>query len=104
MNPPAEVSEEKKEELKKEAFHLIDSYHACIDPEEVITVFPDTTSFPDLFHYTLQAITELTEQMYNTRMKYNLTMSDYMEVRLLVYIEFYRVNIMLLRHVRMVWK
>ena len=33
-----------------------------------------------LFPFIQQATTSLTETMYNTRMKYNLIMSDYLDV------------------------
>lgn len=64
----------------EEALVLIDRYHSYLDAEVVLNLFPDSTPFHELFGYTSQAITELTEHMYNTRMKYNLLMSDYLEV------------------------
>lgn len=75
-----EEHSERSQRYAKEAFVLIDRYHSYLDAEEALNLFPDSTPFQDLFQYTSQAITELTEQMYNSRMKYNLTMSDYLEV------------------------
>ncbi len=65
-----------------EVYRLIDRYHAYLDPEQVMNLFPDTTSLAKLYPYASQAITALTEEMYNTRMKFNLMMSDYVEVRI----------------------
>ena len=68
--------------MDKEVYRLIDRYHEYLDPEQVMNLFPDTTSLAKLYPYASQAITALTEEMYNTRMKFNLMMSDYVEVRI----------------------
>ena len=69
------------EDMDKEIYRLIDRYHEHLNPEQVINLFPDTTSLAKLYPYASQAITALTEEMYNTRMRFNLMMSDYVEVR-----------------------
>ena len=73
---------EKREEegVAQEIPRFIDRYHEHLDAERVLELFPDDVSFDQLYPYTAQAITALTESMYNTRMKYNLLMSEFMEV------------------------
>ena len=75
---------EKREEegVAQEIARFIDRYHEHLDAERVLELFPDDVSFDQLYPYTAQAITALTESMYNTRMKYNLLMSEFMEVGL----------------------
>ena len=72
---------EKREEegVAQEIARFIDRYHEHLDAERVLELFPDDVSFDQLYPYTAQAITALTESMYNTRMKYNLLMSEFME-------------------------
>lgn len=66
--------------MAQEIARFIDRYHEHLDAERVLELFPDDVSFDQLYPYTAQAITALTESMYNTRMKYNLLMSEFMEV------------------------
>ena len=75
---------EKREEegVAQEIARFIDRYHEHLDAERVLELFPDDVSFDQLYPYTAQAITALTESMYNTRMKNNLLMSEFMEVGL----------------------
>lgn len=66
--------------VAQEITRFIDRYHEHLDAERVLALFPDDVSFDQLYSYSAQAITALTESMYNTRMKYNLLMSEFMEV------------------------
>lgn len=74
------LEQNSSEDTDKEIYRLIDRYHEYLDPERVLKLFPDDTSLAKLYPYASQAITALTEEMYNMRMKYNLMMSDYLEV------------------------
>lgn len=74
------LEQNSSEDTDKEIYRLIDRYHEYLDPERVLKLFSDDTSLAKLYPYASQAITALTEEMYNMRMKYNLMMSDYLEV------------------------
>ena len=81
LHPPESYSnEEIKAKYAKEAFTVLEHYYEKIDIEKALEIFPDSTPFDILFSITSRAIIELTEEMYNTKMRCNLTMSDYMEV------------------------
>ena len=66
--------------FRDEVYTVIDRYHSHLEAEQVLDEFPEDTSFQVLYPFTAQAITASTENMYNTRMKFNLTMSDYAQV------------------------
>ena len=81
LHPPETYSnEEVKAKYAEEAFAVLEHYYEKIDIGKALEIFPDSTSFDTLFSITSRAIIELTEEMYNTKMRCNLTMSDYMEV------------------------
>ena len=62
------------------SFQVLDRFHTLLRPEEVLGEYPADTPMEKLFPFVQQATTSLTETLYNTRMKYNLIMSDYMDV------------------------
>ena len=64
------TAKELKAKYFEASFQVLDRFHALLRPEEVEKLFP----------FVQQTTTSLTETLYNTRMKYNLIMSDYMDV------------------------
>ena len=78
----------------KVIYSFIDHYHHCLPADKVLEMIPDQTELHHLYPYTAKIITSLTETMYQTRMKYNLMMSEYVEVGCMKYISHYfRINI-----------
>ena len=75
LHPPADTEIEYREEV----FAVLDRFHEKLDAEFVLEEFPEDTPFQLLYPFTAQAVNASTESMYNTRMKFNLTMSDYAE-------------------------
>lgn len=61
-------------------YSYIDRYHHCLPPEKVLEMIPDDADLFRLYPYFAQIITSMTETMYQKRMKYNLMMSEYVEV------------------------
>ena len=80
LHPPESTSTELKEQYYAASFQILDRYHAHLVPEQVLDEYPESTPMETLFPFIQQATTSLTETMYNTRMKYNLIMSDYLDV------------------------
>ena len=64
----------------KVIYSFIDHYHHCLPADKVLEMIPDQTELHHLYPYTAKIITSLTETMYQMRMKYNLMMSEYVEV------------------------
>lgn len=75
LHPPAGSDVDYKDEV----FAVLDRFHDHLDAEFVLDEFPEDTPFQLLYPFTVQAVNASTENMYNTRMKFNLTMSDYAE-------------------------
>ena len=80
LHPPESTPAELKEKYFAASFQILDRYHAHLVPEQVLDEYPENTPMEKLFPFIQQATTSLTETMYNTRMKYNLIMSDYLDV------------------------
>mgnify|MGYP001122840753 CR=1 FL=1 len=82
LHVPNDVSDanELKAKYFEASFQVLDRFHALLRPEEVLGEYPPDTPMEKLFPFVQQTTTSLTETLYNTRMKYNLIMSDYMDV------------------------
>ena len=76
---PEAVSELKAKYFEA-SFQVLGRFHELLQPEEVLKEYPPDTPMEKLFPFVQQTTTSLTETLYNTRMKYNLIMSDYMDV------------------------
>lgn len=76
---PEAVSELKAKYFEA-SFQVLGRFHELLRPEEVLSEYPPDTPLEKLFPFVQQTTTSLTETLYNTRMKYNLIMSDYMDV------------------------
>lgn len=82
LHVPDDLSDAKELKAKyfEASFQVLDRFHALLRPEEVLGEYPPDTPMEKLFPFVQQTTTSLTETLYNTRMKYNLIMSDYMDV------------------------
>ena len=74
------TAKELKAKYFEASFQVLDRFHALLRPEEVLGEYPPDTPMEKLFPFVQQTTTSLTETLSNTRMKYNLIRSDYMDV------------------------